>query len=322
MQRFADDAGALLCPHGKTTMSPRLFERQLAAGAWGITLATTQQVRVARAHGIRRILYANELTQPDDVRYVREELERDPELDFYCLVDSVDGVALLAGIDRVGVLVEVGAPGVRGGVRDLATARRVADAVEAAGLRLAGVEGFEGLLPDDGRVREYLAFVGEVARELDAGLVTAGGSAYFDLVAEELSGLPAQLVLRSGCYVTHDHGHYARLAAGRGVDLRPALEVWAHVLSVPEPELVILSAGRRDFGQDAGDPVPIGREGCRVVAVSDQHAHMRAPAGHGLRIGDAVALGPSHPCTTFDKWRVIYVVDDDCRVSDVLRTYF
>lgn len=189
MQDFAERAGALLCPHGKTTMSPRLFARQLAAGAWGITLATLQQVRVARAHGVRRILYANELTQSDDVRYVREELERDPELDFYCLVDS-------------------------------------------------------------------------------------GGSAYFDLVAEELSGLPAQLVLRSGCYVTHDHGHYARLAAGRGVELRPALEVWAHVLSVPEPELVILSAGRRDSGQDAGDPVPIG------------------------------------------------LVDDDYRVTDVLRTYF
>jgi D-serine dehydratase len=200
-------------------------------------------------------------------------------------------------------------------VRDLATARRVAEVV-----RLAGVEGFEGLLPGDDAVREYLRFVAEVARELDAKLVTAGGSAYFDIVMEELSGF--QLVLRSGCYVVHDHGHYARLAAGRGVDLRPALEVWGHVLSVPEPELVIVSAGRRDFGQDAGDPVPLRREGCEIVAVSDQHAHMRAPAGHGLRIGDAVALGPSHPCTTFDKWRVIYLVDDDDRVTDVLRTYF
>jgi D-serine dehydratase len=315
MRAFADRAGALLCPHGKTTMTPRLFERQLAAGAWGITLATLQQVRVARAHGIQRILYANELTRPEDVAYVRDELERDPELDFYCLVDSVEGAELVAGLDRLKVLLEVGAPGVRGGVRDLATAHRVAEVVP-----LAGVEGFEGLLPGDDAVREYLRFVAEVAGELGAELVTAGGSAYFDVVAEELSGF--RLVLRSGCYVVHDHGHYARLTEGRGVDLWPALEVWAHVLSVPEPELVILSAGRRDFGQDAGDPVPLRLDGCEIVAVSDQHAHMRAPAGHGLQIGDAVALGPSHPCTTFDKWRVIYVVDDEYRVTDVLRTYF
>ena len=61
MQRFVNEYGAKLAPHGKTTMAPRLFQRQLAGGAWGITLATAHQTRAAYAHGVRRVLMANQL---------------------------------------------------------------------------------------------------------------------------------------------------------------------------------------------------------------------------------------------------------------------
>ncbi len=61
MQRFVDAYGLKLAPHGKTTMIPKLFERQIAAGAWGITVATAQQALVAYEHGIRRVLMANQL---------------------------------------------------------------------------------------------------------------------------------------------------------------------------------------------------------------------------------------------------------------------
>ena len=150
------------------------------------------------------------------------------------------------------------------------------------------------------------------------------------------------MVVRSGCYLTQDHGAYAGLLddihrrTGSGEpDLEPALEVWAQVLSVPEPGLVILSAGRRDFGQDAGNPValthvrrgsaercPLREAGWQMTAVSDQHAHMTVPPGHGAEVGDLVALGPSHPCTTFDKWRVVHLVDDDYNIIEAIPTYF
>ena len=114
-QRFSEEAGVLLCPHAKTSMSPALFGRQLATGAWGLTFATGPQVRVARAHGVSRIFYANQLTGGADIRYVCGELRRDPGFEFYCLVDSVAGVELLAGRvaaaqpgRRVNVLVEAG----------------------------------------------------------------------------------------------------------------------------------------------------------------------------------------------------------------------
>ena len=368
-QSFAESSGVLLCPHAKTSMAPALFGRQLAAGCWGLTFATCAQVEVARRHRVPRVFYANQLVGAPDVRYVCGELRRDPGFDFYCLVDSAAGVRLLA--ERVArsdpgrplqVLVEGGLAGGRCGVREVGTAIEVAEAVRAAGprLALAGVEGFEGLVQnrDPGRreadVREFLAFLARIAAALDARglfgteevLVSAGGSAFYDLVTEELAALslgrPHRVVLRSGCYLTQDHGLYDHLledihrrTGSADPALEPALEVWAQVLSVPEPGLVILSAGRRDFGQEAGNPIALTHvrlgttecrslreSGWRMAAASDQHAHMTAPPGHGAGVGDLVALGPSHPCTTFDKWREIHLVDDDYNVIETIATYF
>jgi len=368
-QRFTKESGVLLCPHAKTAMSPALFGRQLAAGCWGLTVATCSQLQVVRRHGVPRVFYANQLVGAPDIGYACGELRRDPGFEFYCLVDSASGVRLLA--DRVAhadpgrplnVLVEGGLPGGRCGVRDVGTAVEVAEAVRAAGphLALAGVEGFEGLVQyrepsrREADVREFLGFLAGIAETLDgrglfqAGqvLLSAGGSAFYDLVIGQLKavrlGSPHHVVVRSGCYLTQDWGAYASLLAdlhqrtgSADPALEPALEVWAQVLSVPEPGLVILSAGRRDFGQDAGNPValtrvrrgsaerwPLRGSGWQMTAVSDQHAHMTVPPGHGAEVGDLIALGPSHPCTTFDKWRVVHLVDDDYNIVESIPTYF
>jgi D-serine dehydratase len=368
-QRFSEASGVLLSPHAKTSMSPALFSRQLAAGCWGLTFATCAQLEVARRHGVQRVFYANQLVGAADIRYVCDELRRDPGFEFYCLVDSVDGVQQLAERvaqadpgRRLNVLIEGGLAGGRCGVRDIGTAVKVAEAVRATGAQLAlvGVEGFEGLVQyraADRRetdVREFLGFVAGIAEALDDRdlfdvdevLLSAGGSAFYDLVIEVFQQVrlrrPSQVLLRSGCYLTQDWGAYGGFLAdihqrtgSATPDLEPALEVWAQVLSIPEPELIILSAGRRDFGQDAGNPVaithvrrgsaerrPLHEAGWRMTAVSDQHAHMTVPPGHGVEVGDLVALGPSHPCTTFDKWRVLYLVDDDYNVTETIPTYF
>ncbi|MYV71358.1 amino acid deaminase, partial [Streptomyces sp. SID2131] len=64
LETYAERHGLAFAPHGKTSMAPRLFERQLAHGAWGITAAVPHQARVYRAHGIARIFLANELVDP------------------------------------------------------------------------------------------------------------------------------------------------------------------------------------------------------------------------------------------------------------------
>ena len=352
--------GVLLAPHGKTTMAPQLYARQLEAGAWAITAATIGQVRVMRAFGVPRVLMANELVQPAGLRWLAAELAADPGFEALCLVDGLAGVArmeeALAGAPDparpVAVLVELSRPGARTGARSAETARAVARAVgESAALELAGVEGYEGSIAHDrtpealARVRAHLREVAELARALDGEgafsgreevVVSAGGSVFFDEVADALAGLelskPTRVVLRSGCYLTHDHAHYARLSP-LGDRLRPALELWAEVISLPEDGLAILCFGKRDAPYDLELPIPLAvrrRAGAleplepgrlTVHDTDDQHAYVDVD-GVTLEVGDLVGLGISHPCTAFDKWRLLPLVDDDYRVTGGVRTFF
>jgi D-serine dehydratase len=359
MAAYCHSHGVSLCPHGKTTMAPQLFRRQLEAGAWGLTAATPSHLRAYRRFGVERVIYANQLVEAQAIRWVAGELERDPRFELVCLADSEEAVALLdrglaaGGASRpLGVLVEAGFGGGRCGVRDREAARRVAAAVDAASmLELRGVECFEGLGEDVDAVDALLAFAREVAgdllratslRERDGMLVSAGGSAWFDRVVETFVAhwehpVPAHVVLRSGCYLTQDGGFYARSSplhgrcAGPAV-LRDAIEIWSAVLSRPEPGRAICSMGRPDAPQDMGPPVPVkiargGGDplplaGASVAALSDQHGHLELDARCSLDPGDLVACAISHPCTAFDKWKVVPVVDDGYVVRDAVATLF
>lgn len=342
-----------LAPHGKTPMAPQLFLRQLKAGAWGVTAATVSQARIMRSFGVRRIILANELVNAAALRWVGQQLDADPEFELYCLVDSTFTVdrmtALLDGVTRpLPVFLEVGMPAGRAGVRDHAEALKVAASIAASPrLRLAGVEAFEGVAGADREpktleaVDNVLARMVELLGEIDdAGhfegdeiIFTAGGSAYFDRVvaAAQTITRPVRTVLRSGCYLTHDHGSYAVTSPLRSA-LQPALEVWGEVLSTPEPGRAIVGFGKRDVPYDQDLPTPLtwtdatgtrtdvaGR--AKVAKLNDQHAFL-SYEGLDLRPGDLLSFGISHPCTAFDKWRLIPVVDADYRVVDAIRTFF
>ena len=58
------------------------------------------------------------------------------------------------------------------------------------------------------------------------------------------------------------------------------------------------------------------------VSLNDQHAYLDVPADSLIAVGDLVAFGTPHACTTFDKWRTIVLVDDEYAVQQVVRTYF
>jgi D-serine dehydratase len=360
MRDYCARHDVLVAPHAKTTMSPALVERQLAAGAWGVTVANVQQARVFVMAGVRRILIANPVVGPADLAYLEACRRADSDLQVLMLVDSVETVSVLAdrAIGADGdlrpqpVMIELGYLGGRGGVRSTEEAIRVAQAVhDAYGLELVGLEGYEGLVPgadlDERRrhVAEFLGWSATVLHDLlgrgmlpaHGALVSFGGSSYFDLVVtqfrEAWSGDRIEVVLRSGCYLTHDHGLYARTSPFTGHDPAPlpALEVWAEVLSRPEPGRAVLGAGRRDVSTDADLPLPVavrrdGRtrpvSGLQVTAVNDQHAMVSVPEHVSLEVGDLVCLGVSHPCTTFDKWRLIPVVTNTYEVTDAVRTYF
>lgn len=358
LARFCADHDLDFAPHGKTTMAPALFRRQLRAGAWGITVATAQQAQVARAAGVRRVLLANELLDSTALAYLAVELAADPTFEFYCLVDSAEGVRAAAAAGRetpsragFPLLLDIGYDDGRTGVRTAAQALDLARAIAAAdGVVLRGVSAYEGGLGGPDAVRDYFGAVRSIVEELTAAglvpdtfVVTAGGSAYFDLVATELGGewaksVGAQVILRSGAYITHDNGIYARKTAYGRIpsegSLHPAIELWAQVISAPQAGLAFAGMGKRDAPYDDGMPVPLrvrraadGRvddisRSAHVPKMDDQHCYLTLADGLVLRPGDLVCFGISHPCTAFDKWRAVPIVDRTDRIVDVVRTYF
>jgi len=360
--------GLDLAPHGKTSMSPELTARQLRHGAWAITAATAGQARTFAGWGVPRIILANEVTDPGGLRWVAETVAAG-QVELLVLVDSVAGVELLSDAvadsgapARLDVLLEWGIRGGRAGVRDVAAARAVAAAVSSsASVRLVGVECFEGVAgggrsaADEAAVGAMVADLTTLLAELAAAggfagldevVLTAGGSSYPDLVAaafagvDDAAGISVRKVLRSGGYLTHDHGMLHRSSPMRedannaAGTLRPALRLYASVVSTPEPGLAIVGFGKRDAPFDVDLPIPLAVRrradlpagapeplvGVSVLRCNDQHAFLRHDGE--LAVGDQVVFGISHPCTAFDKWTLVPVLDDDERVIDLVTTEF
>lgn len=362
MRQFIAAYKLNLAPHGKTTMAPRLFDLQLQGGAWGITLATAHQTLVAYEHGVRRVLMANQLVGKPNMAMIARLL-RDHAFEFYCLADSAAQVEQLGSYfsaqqQTLNVLIELGVPGGRAGVRDDRDLHELLFALShwQNSLRLSGIEVYEGVLDNEPAIREFLQRACAVTQQLittgrfqrQTPILTGAGSAWFDIVAEEFTranfSQPVELVLRPGCYLTHDVGSYRKaqermhhsnpVARDLGPGLQTALHIWAYVQSIPEPTRAILGMGRRDAAFDSGLPVPAlhyrpGAEAPRptpshwaVTKLMDQHAYLQIEPGDDLRVGDMLASDICHPCLTFDKWRVLPILDASYNVIDLVQTFF
>jgi len=359
MATWAEEYGLLLAPHGKTTMCPAIFRRQLSHGAWGLTLASISQLNAGLQAGFKRIIIANQIVGRANLRALVSIINQHSSCDFYCFVDSIEGVSQLASAfvefrstRPINVFVEWGYEGGRAGVRSIEDGREVMDTVLAhpRGLRMCGFAGFEGLADSPADVDQFLHGLGMLSSQLgdsiERPIISFGGSAYLDRICEFALTLKKQadVVVRSGCYATHDHGQYLRKgreAADRsGSRLKlpsftPALELWSSVQSIPERNLALLNFGKRDASYDLDLPIALAvvREGqspaavipltdSRVFKLNDQHAYLSVKGDDHVRIGDLVLCGISHPCTAFDKWRGIALVDDEYNVKDVYTTLF
>ncbi len=358
MAQYCKDVNAVISPHVKTTMSPQIARKQVEAGAWAVTVANYFQANVFLDFGFERIFIANEVLEPTAIRAiaVRNLL---PEIEIFFYVDSLSGLEIV--IDsltdvknaKLNLFIEVGNPGNRGGLRDLADVEPLARKIyEDTRLNLVGVSGFEGVIHVDDRsaagsagIRGFCQQIVQAAKILrpyvrDKQIIlTAGGSAYFDIVIEEFAKFKGDslVVLRSGGYVSHDHGGYEETYpfAQEREDKRfhPAIEVWAQIISQPEEGLAILNLGKRDVGNDLGNPFPIKKVQTRhadriepffgrIDRLNDQHSYLIFEEGVKISLGDIVGMGISHPCTTFDKWRYIPLVNDQYQIVDLLHTFF
>ncbi|HVH88707.1 MAG TPA: hypothetical protein VM912_18460, partial [Terriglobales bacterium] len=304
----------------------------------------------------------NQLVGKQNMAIISRLLE-DPEFEFFCLVDSAHNVESLGGFfgnrkQRLNVLIESGAEDGRTGVRNREQLRALIEALSRypAAFSLCGLEVYEGVLNDERAIRSYLQGAIDIARELAHDglfhrhpvILSGAGSTWYDVVAEIFSnsdiGEPIELILRPGCYLAHDVGAYRvaqeqiqrRNPVAREMDpaLQPALQLWAYVQSIPEPEKAILTLGKRDVAFDAGLPVPVAQyrpgqpqpvaapKSWSLTRIMDQHAFMQIGNGDNIRVGDMIALDISHPCLTFDKWRYLPVLDSEYRVIDIVQTFF
>ena len=367
MQDYIERAGVKLAPHAKTTMCPQLFARQLSHGCWGLSVATMTQFKLCHDMGVARLILANQLVGRAEITGLARLWAQTPERAYYVLVDSFeaakaisDGFSQTPGAPPARVLIEMGIAHGRCGVRTLHEGLILARAIQSLShVELHGVEGYEGLIVSDhadhdsAAVSDYLSSVLRLYELLvaeglftdpDQVIVSAGGSAYYDLVAQVLAGGSKGVVpiLRSGCYLTHDSGFYRRLlqriedraAAGPAPRLIPALEVWSRVISRPQSDQAIVLLGKRDVSYDIDLPTarwwfragrhnaPQSIDGLVVDKLNDQHAYLAVPAGADLAVGDLLGFEISHPCTTFDKWSLLLEVEDDYTVHGGLKTFF
>ncbi|MFM2662576.1 amino acid deaminase [Vibrio chagasii] len=361
MQSFADHHQVKLSPHGKTSMTPDFFRQQLENGAWGITVATPAQAEIAAMAGAKRIIMANQLVGKTNMVIV-EQLISEFDVDFYCCVDSSVNVQQLNQYfantkQTLKVLIEFGVPGGRCGCRSPQEVLELAQTIQdTPALSLAGIEVYEGVIHGDNAEQDIRTFLNQALSSVESlasdglitgqPIITGAGSAWYDVVAECLAHLTDYLaIIRPGCYAIHDTGIYldaqskvlqrAQVNQGYacelGGDLESALEVWAYVISRPEPTKLVIGLGKRDVAFDAGLPIAergyrngeaISVKGLTATAVMDQHTFVETDGSAEIEVGDMIAFSTSHPCLTFDKWRYIAISDDDYQVTNWVETCF
>ena len=353
MASYCKSLGFELAPHVKTPMSPQIAQRQIAAGAWGLTIANFNQAKIMFEYGFKRLIIGNEVMEPTSIAEISKiNGSGSGEIIFY--IDSLAGLKIaqdsIAGVAqaKLNVFMEIGAVGGRAGIRDLDLLKTIlSEIAKDERIFVRGVSGFEGAVPGGDRagegiekLRVFLRHIVAAARitapyiRVDKIIISAGGSSFFDYVAEEFAKYEgdAHRILRSGGYVSHDHIHYEDLYPFMGAPdserFYPALELWARVLSVPEPDLAILNFGKRDAGNDLDEPLPISKFAGKptpfkgeIEKLNDQHAFMKITPG-SVVVGDIIGCGISHPCTNFDKWQLLPLVNDNYDVIDLVHTHF
>ena len=353
MASYCKSLGFELAPHVKTSMSPQISQRQLDAGAWALTVANFSQASMMYASGFNRLIIGNEVVEPTSIAEIAKiNGSGAGQIIFY--IDSLAGLKIAqdsitnVADAKLNVFMEIGAVGARTGIRDLELLKIIlAEIAKDERIYVRGVSGFEGVVPGGNRdsdgiekLRIFLRHIVAAAKitapfiREDKIIISGGGSSFFDYVAEEFAKYEgdAQFILRSGGYVSHDHIGYENMYPFMGAPdserFYPALELWARVLSVPEADLAILNYGKRDAGNDVGNPLPILKLGKKLEAfkgeiekLNDQHAFMKISPGT-VAVGDIIGCGISHPCTNFDKWRLLPLVNDNYDVIDLVHTHF
>jgi len=333
MADHARRGGVSLRPHFKTHQSVAIADRQLSAGAVGVTVAKLDEAETLIAAGVdASILIANELVSV-------AKLERALSLATRCrlilAVDSAEGATRLAHAASaaglvVDVSIEIDSGLARCGVAP-SDAPELARAISShRSLRLTGMFTHAGQSYAARSVAEVAAIaelearsVVEAARATRAiGIPVETISAGSTPTARFLDGDSGLTEIRPGTYVFFDSLQVA-LGSARLDDC--ALSVATTVVSRPVPDRAVVDAGSKTLGLDRGAHsssllddygTVIDGEGA-LVRLSEEHGVMRITPGSPLAIGDRLRIVPNHACTVSNLGRRFYGLRDGV-VSEVI----
>lgn len=294
MAAFFAGGPAGLRPHVKHHKSTWLGLRQLEAGATGLTCSTTDELLAFARAGAGDLLLANVVVDRARLAAVAEaaRLTR-----VTVSVDSVDAVTRLAEAAdgaTLGAVVELDIGQRRHGAESTEEAIGVAAAVRAARrLELRGAMGYEGhLVPVVDRAEREAAAarayepLAELARELDAEVVTGGSAATYRAAA----ALPMTDV-QAGSYALLD-STYARLLP----EFEPALVRVATAGRIRGDGVLVVDAGSKRLASDHGTPRLLGHV-AEHLGFAEEHSRFTLD-GAGPRVGERVAIVPGHGCST------------------------
>lgn len=308
MAEFFAGSTAKLRPHAKTHKSPIIAQKQLDAGAIGITCAKLGEAEALVAGGIRDVLIANQIVGEHKIaRLVRLARHADiaVAVDNYDNAKEISDAAVIAG-SSVRVLVEVNVGMDRCGVEPGSSAVDLARRISTLpGLRFFGIQSYEGHLVmlaghenRAQRVREAMAPVIETRKMIESAgvpvtVISGGGTGTFDITST-IEGFDE---IQAGSYVFMD----AKYGSVEGPDavFEPALFLWSTIVSRPTAERAVADIGLKTATSELGLPVLADFRDSKTVSLSEEHVKLLLEGdARSLRVGDKVRFQPGHVCTT------------------------
>lgn len=296
--------GVTIRPHLKTTKSPILAKKLIAAGAKGGCVAKLSEAEVMAAEGVDDLLITSEIIGPVKVARLVELFRKHPKIQI--VVDNEIGATAIndalaaSGIETpILTLIDLDVGLARTGVAPehaLAMAKHVATLKH---LKIIGVQGYEGHLQHvHGKVarakacRASMAVLTSTANLLkengfDIEVVTTGGTG----TAEFCSSTPGITEVQPGSFIFMDADY--RNAVGSY--FAHSLTVLSTVVSKSATaKRVTIDAGLKSLTTDSGFSEPKNLPNVKYTPMGDEQGWLEWEEGPDILIGARIEMIPSH----------------------------
>jgi D-serine deaminase-like pyridoxal phosphate-dependent protein len=326
MAAFFEGKPVKLRPHFKNHKSPLLAQKQLAAGAIGITCATLREAEVLMSNGIRDILIANEIA---GARQIGRFADLSGQADLIAAIDNERVAVEMGSVSRarsvpLNVLVDINVGLNRCGCAPREPAVQLAKTAVEQGLRVRGVMGYEGHLQAVPESPERNQLVREVCRSLvDSAKLIESAGIPVEIVSTGGTGTymvggvyPGVTDIQAGSYLLMD-----TIYVNRGSTFTPSLTVLATVISRPEQNRVVLDCGVKALSGERGLSTVKGIKQVELKALHAVHAllEFQLPADcECLQPGRKIELWVHYSDATVNLHHLMYGVRNG-HVEEIMR---